>query len=93
MRRISINRAFFVALTTIVTGTAVFLGISGPVYARPAASNVRSGASPTAVGDPQLFYRATDGQGSTGVVDAAGNFTNLKSIPGFATGWTHITLC
>ena len=38
-----------------------------------------------------LFYNAETGDGATAVLDGAGNYTFVASIPGFATGWTHIT--
>jgi hypothetical protein len=37
-----------------------------------------------------LFYNARSGLGATAVLDSAGNYTFVGSIPGFARGWTQI---
>jgi len=37
-----------------------------------------------------LFYNAADGLGATARLDAGGNYTFVSTLPGFATGWTHI---
>ena len=37
-----------------------------------------------------LFYNSYTGLGATGRLDANGNYQFVKTIPGFATDWTHI---
>jgi hypothetical protein len=37
-----------------------------------------------------LFYNAQSGLGAVSLLDSAGNYTFVGSIPGFSTGWTHI---
>jgi hypothetical protein len=36
-----------------------------------------------------LFYNASTGVGASARIDPAGNYTFVRSIPGFST-WTHI---
>ena len=38
-----------------------------------------------------LLYNAGTGDGAISLLDSAGNYRFVQSIPGFATGWTHIT--
>ena len=37
------------------------------------------------------LYNAGSGDGAISLLDSAGNYRFVQSIPGFATGWTHIT--
>ena len=50
------------------------------------ANNIPAGTASGGV----LFYNASTGLGATARIDNAGNYTFVGSIPGFATGWTHI---
>ena len=38
-----------------------------------------------------LFYNARSGDGAISLLDSAGNYQFVSSIPGFARGWTRIT--
>jgi hypothetical protein len=38
-----------------------------------------------------LFYNARSGDGAISLLDSAGDYQFVGSIPGFARGWTHIT--
>lgn len=37
-----------------------------------------------------LFYNTSSGNGAMSRLDSAGDYTFVRGVPGFATGWTHI---
>ena len=37
-----------------------------------------------------LSYSAATGKGATARIGSVGNYTFVRGIPGFATGWSHI---